>query len=296
MYLREYAETAALSVVNAEVIIRGNGLLPNINLQEYWQNARHRLTGWRRRLDRCSDWTRGFLPEESQVHWDRALRVLQEVFVSEILTRVWAGVLTAADRQRGVSHAEPIARSVFVSHLQLRRRALEFMLDCPDSSLTEIARIDRVRRRCERWNDMFLGPLLAEHPVAEFCFEPDRSDPLEAGSLSASSAPDRLIAWKLVLAGVRKALPRSESTRVFDPETSKAILASVVGVFPPSAPQTIGIAGSSWQGSTQRDARTSGLSLAEPLPTRSDREVVSGTFPGGVPRVSLRELRRRSDG
>ena len=54
--------------------------------------------------------------------------MLDEIFASEMLARVWTAVLVARDRRWKTDETEAIARNVLDSHLEARRRALALLL------------------------------------------------------------------------------------------------------------------------------------------------------------------------
>ena len=62
------------------------------------------------------------LPSTARVS-ARLRGVLEEILVSEVLTRVWTAVLCAHDACRGAEEAGPAARSVLLGHIEARHRA-----------------------------------------------------------------------------------------------------------------------------------------------------------------------------
>jgi hypothetical protein len=80
------------------------------------------------------------------------------VLAAEILTRVWTACSAAWDRQRDTAEAEPVARSIWVGHLEARGRALKLLAAGPGLKTAEAGELDRFRRANQRWTDFLLAP------------------------------------------------------------------------------------------------------------------------------------------
>jgi len=198
LQLRDLLKLAAFVSAHHAHIVESPEELPARALEEYWYTARNQNHSWIRCLQQRS------VPADPRKSpsWKQARRVITEVFVSEVLTRVWTSILVAADRRRGVRYAEPIARSVLVGHLEARRCCLEFMVNGSDVPLHELIELDRLRRRAERWTDVLIAPMVVRYPVGEFAFDEQRARDF-AQDLESRGPSHRL--WALILAGVQLA-------------------------------------------------------------------------------------------
>jgi len=142
--------------------------IDDVPLCELWQAVRDLSDDWQRRLQRLS--------RHREARWARTWcddlnRLGHEIFAAELLLRIWGTMLAAQDRQREGAGARPILDHV-VFHVQhARSKVLELVMHAGDP----VAALDRFRRRCERWTDVLIGPILAQHGAAMFAHEARRA-------------------------------------------------------------------------------------------------------------------------
>jgi hypothetical protein len=116
----------------------------------------------------------GKMQQSASQWWRSALPLCREVLASEILTRVCAGFWAVFDRQRVSHDAEPLARSIWIGHLEARHSVLNLLASGRGLPPAEAESLDRLRRTAERWSDLLLAPLLLLADVTEFAHDLDR--------------------------------------------------------------------------------------------------------------------------
>ncbi len=172
MTARDMLDLATLVVANARAIVHGPGSIAASGIEQYWTASKCRLDRWARALKQLNS-TLGQSNAAQQHSTSHA--VLEEVFVGEVLTRVCNGVLCAHDELRDTQSAAPIARSVFIGHLEARHRALRLLLRAAGSAAAWTTEVDRIRRRAERWTDLLIAHMLGACDGTEFAFDADRT-------------------------------------------------------------------------------------------------------------------------
>lgn len=230
---RMVAEFTALVAAQAPLIVEGTSPLAEGPLCVYWQHSKTLWSSRRRELDDlCSE----MVGNESSDQIQRVVTIASDLLMGELLTRVAGAVLTACDRRQRLRRAEPIARNVLTIHQQCRASVLRLLLHSTCLPADQLAELDRLRRRVERWTDMLLGPLVAHYgnELADFAFDPRRAREFgEDQSQSRFSSTSRP-AWSFLLAGLRSAFPCPPShTSVNDP--TLPILRSILALFPEDA-------------------------------------------------------------
>lgn len=236
---RQLVEIAALVSAYSPHLVEGRTGLPPGALEKFWDRSQRRLKLWLSALLTYQRQSLLVASEERGKLWTDLLPVLEEIFVSEVLTRVWTAILTAMDQERGTRNTEPIARNVMLGHLDARKRALQLLVT--DSTLTHemVLPLDAVRRRVERWTDLLLGHLVEAYRVDDFAFDPQRAREFGAQQLLQSEEQSRDQAWVLVLIGLRTAF----SSAPVDPPNEliqEEIISSILACFPPGAFQLSG--------------------------------------------------------
>ena len=158
--------------------------------------------------------------------------VISDVFVSEMLTRLWTAVLLAADRYRGTDHAGPIARSVLSNHLTARNAALRILAG--DHSLTVAQRdsANRIRQRSERWSDLLVSPLVCRYGLTGIVHQERRVRDFGEDRISQGASDPRSAIWSLTRAGLRAAFPSDGSVSASScTRYQRGILRSVLATF-----------------------------------------------------------------
>ena len=240
MKLRFVAETAALVSAYSAHVVEAQSQVPNEFLQPYWQRSRERLHRWMKCLNERLNVDGEGIASEPGRSWHQIEAVIEEVLVSEILTRVWAAVLTAADRRRGTCHGEPVARSSLIGHIEARHLALNVIVKESHASFSELARLDRLRRSSERWTDLLLGHLVKQHGVGEFAFDERRAVDFANDQMGGGSAGTPSPVWRFVLASLRIAFPETLCQRPPNGDLTHEIVRSVIASLPADAFQPHG--------------------------------------------------------
>lgn len=205
-------EIAALISAYSPHLLERRTRLPAGKLERYWDRSKRRLHLW---LSAISNYQSRYLevsPQERLHLWHDLEPVLEEIFVSEILTRIWGSILVALDQESGSHDYEPIARNVLLGHLDARRRALQLLVSDSSIAIEDLSGVDRLRRRVERWTDLLLGHLTEKYPIQDFAFDTVRSQEFGTQQLLQSAERPRDQVWGLLLVGLRMAFPVRQET------------------------------------------------------------------------------------
>jgi hypothetical protein len=173
MHANELVELAAAISAEGPALLGVPGAVSMVGLAAYWAASKCRLQRWSRRLKSFRD-RLVVHPPATSLPWPAALPLCREVLASEILTRVCTGFWAAFDRQRGSREAEPLARSVWVGHLEARHSVLNLLARGNGLPDAEAAALDRLRRASERWSDLLLAPFATLGEVTDLAHDPER--------------------------------------------------------------------------------------------------------------------------
>jgi len=231
--LGDLIRLAAFAAARSAHIVESVDPLPDAFLEAYWRAGRNRNHRWIRQLAAI----RSQPTESKHATWRRAEPVIREIFIAEALTRVWTSVLVASDQRRQLCHAEPVARSVFVGHLEARRCALEFMVSGTDVPMRGLSQLDRLRRRAERWTDVLIGHLAIRYGVGEFAFRKQRANDFGRDQMAEGSQRP---VWSLVLAGIQLAFAPETVGRAPLRQDHCCVARAVAACFPEDAFQPSG--------------------------------------------------------
>ena len=172
--------------------------------------------------------------------------LLEEIFLSEMVLRVWTAILYAYDQRHGTGDAETIAQNVLVSHLEVRRRALVLLVHSPLLDSEEAVLLNRLRRRMERWTDLLLGHLQGDYEVSELGFDSARVIEFSADLRQKPRSAARRQAWGLTLAALRLAFEHGLAAESPNPVANHDIAASILACFPAGLFESTGILRALW--------------------------------------------------
>lgn len=252
MHVRELAQLAAVVAVQSPAFARLGAIVPQAAIEQYWVASKCRIDRWLRLLRRMADAAEQ-CPKPAALVWPRVLPALEEILVSELLTRQWTAATVAHDENRSDENLAPIARNIWLSHLDARRRLLQFMADGRAIEPDQAQTLDRLRRRIERWNDMLLAHLSPLIDTSEFAFDAARARDFADDLAPHASVEERQLACQIVQASLAASLGSSLHDRSPNADLNRKIGSAILACLPTDLLAAGEVASSLW---LERMART----------------------------------------
>ncbi len=162
-------------------------------------------------------------------------RLAPRVFTSEILVRVFSTLLAAFDRRLGTDELTRVARNVVSGLLQIRMNVLAQLLAVSESDESRVLKIDRLRRRCDRWTDLLVGTIAIRDNCFEFAFDPDRARDFGEESMFAETEFGPRPFEELISAGLRGTFLMHLSNQNFDEPEFITLTKSILSCIPRQA-------------------------------------------------------------
>jgi hypothetical protein len=228
MHIRDLVELGALVTAHGSVFMRQPDDLLERHVQQYWLASRCRLDRWALDIKTFSELTQH---TTADLIWDEVRPTIEEILVSELLTRTWTAVACANDHLRGSGQLEPVVRSVMAGHLEARNRVLSLLLCGRGLEVEQAVDLNRLRRRAERWTDMLLAHLLPRFDIEDFAFNASRSRDFasDLANEQEHTAPEQM--WELILASLRAAFQHGLADDNPNADLNERIAASVLACF-----------------------------------------------------------------
>ncbi|MBM4088216.1 MAG: hypothetical protein FJ276_02115 [Planctomycetes bacterium] len=237
MHARELVELGALVAVHGSAFMHRPSPLTDRFMEQYWVASRCRHDRWIQGMSGWEDRSRD--PAGRDGPHVRA--IIEEVLLTELLTRTWAAVAVGCDRVQHADALSPIVRGVLAWHVEARNRAMQLMVHGGGFEMDEGAALNRLRRQTERWTDMMMGYVHRGCDVAEFAFCSERARDFAADLGGQLQQPTGNHVWNLTLVGLRSAFQHGLSHASPNAELNQRIAGSVLGCFHSEA-----FEGSSW--------------------------------------------------
>lgn len=206
--------------------------------KQYWTASKCRLESWQRALRIFFE----DLQEDDPWHdsWPATEVVVQEILVSELLTRVWSAVLLRRDHATRSQELTAVAQSVFISHLELSSQALRLLMAQPESRHNAVQRLNALRKRIESWTDLILAFLPDEQLAARFAHQPARMHEFAADHRMHSPEESQR-ANQILFASLSSDLKKNTTRYAANPELNRQIAAGVLAFLPSEQFDSIGL-------------------------------------------------------
>jgi hypothetical protein len=245
----DLVELAAVVAVNGRQFIH-HGRISESALEQYWSISKSRLSGWSSALKDYGSLQQSDVPYVSQeasliLAWRCIKPIIEEILVSEILTRVWTALACEYDRTRASQEVEPVVRSIYLGHQEVRNQSLNLLVYGRGFNTQQAVEVNRLRRRCERWCDMLLAYVCTTDQRPEFSFEPERTAEFAKDLSEERSHSLNSVGWQIVLSSLRAAFS-VESGESSHAEHHRKISAAILGCLGSDAFDSLGLMRTLW--------------------------------------------------
>lgn len=246
MLVGDLIELSALLAVNGTAFVLGNDRLSDAGIYRYWEVSRLRFARWQQTLRQFQIPTVSPLEPMVESRRPRLLPVLEEIFTTEVLTRTWTAIACEYDLRRKSNCATPVAKSVLLSHLDARNRAMNVMVQSRVRNIPAVADLDRLRRRAERWTDMLLAHLFPACHIDDLTFDYRRALDFAEEFYESEPIVTGGSAWELMVSGLKAAFRGISAAPSLNEDLNRQVVASILACFESSAFESIGMLKSLW--------------------------------------------------
>ena len=190
----------------------------------FWQSNRMLQKQWMNELDAGASATL----QEVQIFE----RLAPRLFTSEILVRTFSTLLASLDTRLGTDDLTRVGRNVVSGMLQIRMKVLSRLLAIPEIHRDRVLKIDRLRRRCDRWTDLLVGTIAIRRNCFEFAFDRDRARDFGEEAMFAEVEYRSRPFEHLVSAGLRVTFLQHLSNDAFDEPEFLTLTQSILSSIP----------------------------------------------------------------
>lgn len=241
------ADLAALLSQHGPAILYGREVVPPESVSQYWATSRNRFELWNQTLARYrkAEQTGDF--GTLRDWWRQHVAVVEEVLVTEMLTRVIAALAAGLDDAHAIEEISPVTHAIFMTHLEARNRVQHLMLFGRGNSVQEAVRLNRLRQGVERWTDAMIGRVSARTPnTVRYAFDPNRAREYAEEARAYGSRATRDTSTWLMNAAMHDTLRRRTSEQAALPEANRAVVKSVMLMLRPDLFDSVGTLKSLW--------------------------------------------------
>jgi hypothetical protein len=244
MHAAELVDLAGVIATHASALVNAAHSLPTVELERYWTACRCRIDRWGLALAAVKDERadRVDVRAVSSNHWP----LIDEILSGEILTRVWAAILAKHDLKHGITDGEPIGSSVQLAHIEIRFRTMSLFSDARHFPLSDVVRLNRLRRQCERWTDVLLAQMSPIGDLAAYAHDIERMRDYADSAKQAQPARAEQVRWSLLLTSLHAAFERSMRHSSPNDDLNRQIAAGILGCYQPELFDGSGVLRAAW--------------------------------------------------
>ncbi len=238
MHASQLAQIGSWIAIHAPNLIFGGGEPQELVAVDYWVHSKARLQRWVTSLKMFqADFDS---PSGAHDPWPAMEVVIEEIFVSEFLTRIWSAAVLAHDSYRESDELFGVAHSVHISHIEARNRAMRILLAQQGTNEVAFERLNRIRQKTERWTDVFLAMVPDEKIARTFAFDANRvSDFQEENQFHPNDGLFRR--QQILLASFSAELRKPCSRWAANPDLNRQIASSLMNCFPADRFDSLGL-------------------------------------------------------
>ena len=254
MHCVQTAELASLLSEHGSAIVRSRTRFATPAVARYWATSRNRVELWHQALARYRRAEESGDIASLRSWWRDHVVVMEEVLVSEILTRVIAALTASLEVARSAEETSPITHAVSIAHVEASNRVQKIMLFGRGNSIEDAVRLNRLRQAVERWTDAMIGRMSGgTRRSLQFAFDSDRAAHYREDICGLGRGAPRSTAMWLMNASMRDTLSRRTSRQTALPEANRAVTHSVLLMLRPELFDSLGTLKSSWLQQLERD-------------------------------------------
>jgi hypothetical protein len=245
MHAGELVELAALVAAQHRVLRSASISYTDWAAEQFWAISKSRLNHWASSIRQFQDYLHACPDKDLPAVWSRAEPIIEEVLLAEPATRVWCASLAILDAERHQGELDPIARSVYIGSLEARRRVLRLLVFGRNLTSVRTMQLNRLRRDCEYWTDLFLAQMPPSRIARQFAFNGDRIKKLGGGQTAVVTGRNAE-RWNASVAMLRFYLASYEQRPATCPELNRQFCAYVLQCLPARCFDGCGMLRPSW--------------------------------------------------
>jgi hypothetical protein len=248
MHATQLVELAVFLATDAPAFTLCDAPFSTTSLHQYWTASKHRHDAWAKafRSEPVGKTDDGAVSEASPN--EPSLRgVIEEILLSEVLTRVWTATAALHDAHHDHDAVLPIARSIFLGHQEARRDALRAILSGQHLQPREVRRLNILRQKCERWTDLLLAHAGYDDDHAGVAFDLQRLADFNDEIVHDACSGVSETAISITKSSLRIALRRGVLPHAVSPTLNRQIAGGILASLPGHVVDSTGEFQSLWQ-------------------------------------------------
>lgn len=169
-------DLAAVVSEHGPAILYGRDTLSPEALTKYWTATHNRFSLWHQAMARYRRVKESDAQDAMNDWWSDHSSLMEEILVSEMLTRVIAALGAGMDAESAEEEVSPVTHAILLNHLEACNRVHQIMLKARGTATTKANQLNRIRQGIESWTDVLIGRMSTRnHAPFQYAIDRERA-------------------------------------------------------------------------------------------------------------------------
>ncbi|MDV6033317.1 MAG: hypothetical protein F9B45_25170 [Phycisphaera sp. RhM] len=261
MHCVTLADLAATLSQHGPSLLELRPRVPSATIMRYWTASRSRHELWHRVMSRYRDAKNAGNYGRLADWWSEHRVVLEEILVSELLTRVVAAIGAETAATDGAENHESheslaaVTHGIYLGQIEASNRVAQIILESCGARVEDTVRLNRLRYGVERWTDWLIGRVSVHRDRSfQYSIDAERSKTFYDEVREGASCTHRDTTTWLMNAAMREMLVRRTSEKSALAHANHEVASSALALFRPELFDDYGVPKSVWLHRLQKNA------------------------------------------
>lgn len=199
----------------------------------YWAVSRQRFDRWQSKLSSHRNQLDKAGASRRVALWKEIRPTLEEIFLSDVLTRILAAYGVRLESEGIDVDTGPIVHSVYITQEDVRNRCLRLLMT-PGLPVDQAVDLNRIRFALEHWTDSFLAQLPLGVEILPYSFKPDRTQDLIEEASERTTDQARYVAWQLMASSCQQWMSKHCPSTSANPQLNQQLGEAALAMLHPA--------------------------------------------------------------
>ena len=265
MHTALLVELAAVVSEHGPAVLYGRDSLAPEAVTQYWTATHSRFNLWHQAMARYRRAEQAGNSKAMMEWWRDHTVVMEEILVSEILTRVVAALGAGMDAGSAEEEISPVTHAIHLNHLEARNRVQQIMLFGRVNYAHVVDQLNRLHQGMESWTDVLIGRMAVRNrePI-QYAIDPNRAIEYaeEAADFQGRGAA-RNTSHSLMNLSMNNMIRQRTSANPSLPAANREVARSVMLMLRPELFDSVGVLKSLWMHRLENSAERTDRMLEE---------------------------------
>jgi hypothetical protein len=257
-------DLAAVVSEHGPAILYGRDTLSPEALTHYWTATHSRFNLWHQAMARYSRVEKENDEDAMNAWWRDHTAVLEEILVSEILSRVVAALGAGLDARASDEEISPVTHAILLNHMEASNRVHQVILKARGPAAVKAEQLNRVRQGIESWTDVLIGRMaLRSTEPLQYAIDHDRATEYAEEATLQGHGVTRRTSNALMNISMHETISQRLSSEPALPAANREVSRSVMLMLRPELFDSVGSLKSLWMHRIENSAEQTDRMLDE---------------------------------